>query len=283
MLCLHARGVVNKKNMERKIMSEILLITLKIFGWICVGEVGTNFTMQTISYSFYKGDKKIESVLFKPEKIDYTESLSGYGLNVNNQSDNVILMFGGSNYVAYNAIGEFGGYYDCPVFAVDYYGTQESSGHMNLKTMQKATLELYDWVQEKFPNKKITIIGHSYGCGMAAYLASIKKCENLILISGYRDLSDLYNKIIPIFWGPFKLFITNNINVKKYAKHTSDCKVYIFGSNADKTLSAKLQKKLSYCYRDASLKIYTDISHEDYLKNNRVIEDIKEIMNIHKM
>ena len=264
-------------------MPEILLITLKILGWVCIGEIGSNFSMQTISHSFYKGDKKLESVQFEPEKIDYNESLSGYGLTENPQSDNVILMFGGSYYVAYNSVGEFGGYYGCPVFAVDYYGTQGSSGHMNLKTMQKATVELYDWVQEKFPGKKITIIGHSYGCGMAAYLASVKKCENLILISGYRDLSDLYNKIIPIFWGPFKLFITNNINVKKYAKHTSDCKVYVFGSNADKTLSARLQKKLSACYKEASLKIYPDISHGDYLNDNRVIEDIKKIMGVPKM
>ena len=205
-------------------IAKILLIALKMLGWICVGELGANFIMQTISYSFYKGDKRLENVQFAPEKIDYNKSLSGYGLSENCNSDNVILMFGGSCYVAYNSVGEFGGYYGCPVFAVDYYGTQESSGHMNLKTMQKASVEFYDWIQEKFPDKKITIIGHSYGCGMAAYLASVKKSENLILISGYRDLSDLYNKVVPIFWGPFKLFITNNIIVKKYAKHTSGCK-----------------------------------------------------------
>jgi hypothetical protein len=53
---------------------------------------------------------------------------------------------------------------------------------------------------------------------MADYLASEKQCDSLILLTACRDLSDLYNKITPIFWGPFKIFISNNIEVKEYAK-----------------------------------------------------------------
>lgn len=88
--------------------------------------------MQTISYSFYKGAKQMGNIAFKPTKIQINDKLSGYAYNLDIESDNVILMFGGSNYVAYNTIGMFGGSYNSPVFAFDYYGTQDSTGKMNL-------------------------------------------------------------------------------------------------------------------------------------------------------
>ncbi|MBO5349357.1 MAG: alpha/beta fold hydrolase [Clostridia bacterium] len=234
--------------------------------------------MQKIAYSFYKGNKNLDKTTFKPEKIQFNDKLTGYGYNLNSDANHIILMFGGSSYVAYNTIGEFGGYYDCPVVSVDYYGTQNSKGKINLKTQQKSAEDLYDWVIRKYPDKKITIIGHSYGCGMAAYLASIKKCENLILLSGYRDLADMYNKFIPIFWGPMKVFISNNIDINTYAKSTK-CNVTIIGSKSDTTLSDSLQEKLANCYENANLKIYDNIVHLDYLKDLRVIVDIKAIIN----
>ena len=120
-------------------------------------------------------------------------------------------------------------------------------------------------------------MGHSYGCGMAAYLASVRECEHLILTSGYRTNADLYNKIIPVFWGPNRLFIKNNIRVDKYAKNTS-CPVTVIGSDADKTLSARLQKKLAACYSNSECKIFHGISHEDYFVTDEVVEFVKGIM-----
>ena len=76
-------------------------------------------------------------------------------------------------------------------------------------------------------------MGHSYGCGMAAYLASVRECKHLFLASGYRTNADLYNKIIPVFWGPNKVFIKNNIRADKYAKNTT-CPVTVLGSDSDK-------------------------------------------------
>lgn len=92
--------------------------------------------------------------------------------------------------------------------------------------------------------KLFILWGTGYGCGMAAYLASVRECKHLFLASGYRTNADLYNKIIPVFWGPNKVFIKNNIRVDKYAKITT-CPVTVIGSDSDKTLSAKLQKKNS--------------------------------------
>ena len=146
-------------------------------------------------------------------------------------------------------------YLECPFLAVDYYGTQDSKGNMNLQTMKKSATELYDWAQEEYPQSEIVIMGHSYGAGMATYLASVRKCKTLVLAAGYRDISDLYNKMIPIFRGPLKVFISNNIKTSEYAKSVTS-PVYIIGSKADRTLGESLQEKLSDCFENSELKIF---------------------------
>lgn len=252
-------------------------VILKIILWVLVAGLLANFVMRTVSYSFYKGDKKKDTVQVIPEKINYTDTLTGYGYNLEKESKAIILCFGGSFYVAYNTVGIFAAPYDVPFLSVDYYGTQDSPGKMNLKTMQMSAEQLYDWAKARYPDRKIVVVGHSYGCGMAAYLASARPCDKLFLLSGYRDLADFYNKMVPIFWGPMKAFITDNITVGEYAKHTA-CPVTVIGSDADKTLSSSLQKKLAECYEKAELVIFPDIQHEDYLTDERVIALISKAL-----
>jgi len=110
---------------------------------------------------------------------------------------------------------------------------------------------------------------------MAAYLASVRECEHLYLAAAYRDLSDLYNRIVPIFWGPLKVFISDDIKVSEYAARTK-CPVTIIGSEADKTLDADLQIELAKCYESAEVKIFPNIEHEFYLTDQRVISLIQE-------
>lgn len=256
---------------------EVCRIILKIVMWILIGGFGCNFIMQTISYSFYKGAKQMDKISYSPVKIQFDEKLTGYGYNLNAKADKIILFFGGSNCIAYNSVGKYGGKYDCPFISADYYGTQNSKGKMNLKSMQQTAIDLHNWAIQTYPNKKIIIMGHSYGTGIAAYLASVKECDTLILLAAYRDLSDLYNKIIPIFWGPAKIFISNNIQLTEYAKNTT-CKTYIIGSTSDKTLDANLQKKVESCYKNAKIMIYKNVEHGNYLIDGQVINYVKGVI-----
>lgn len=256
---------------------ETCRIILMIFMWILILGFVCNIVMQTVSYSFYKNAKQDINAAFLPKHIQLNEKLSGYGYNLENNSDKVILFFGGSNYIAYNSVAKFGGIFDYPFVSADYYGSQESLGKMNLKSMQKTATDLYDWTKKNYPDKKIVVMGHSYGSGIAAYLASKKTCDSLVLLAAYRDLSDLYNKIIPIFWGPLKIFISNNILLKDYAKNIN-CNTYIIGSTADKTLNDKLQKKVCECFSDARLMIFNNVQHEKYLLEQNVVEYINAVL-----
>lgn len=256
---------------------EIIRVILKIVMWILIVGFGCNFIMQFISYSFYKNAKAMPKINCTPQFIQITDTLTGYGYNLNAQSDYILLFFGGSNYIAYNSVGTYAKEFDCPFIAVDYYGTQASKGKMNLSSMQQSSTDLYDWVKEQYPFSRIVIMGHSYGTGIATYLASVRECESLVLAAGYRDLSDLYNKMTPIFWGPLKIVISNNIQTSEYAKKVK-CPVFVMGSTEDKIVSMSLQEKLAACFEKSELKIFDDISHEDYFAKKEVIEYILTIL-----
>ena len=158
--------------MEKKKVN-IAYIVLKIIMFVLIAFFATDAIMQYISYSFYKGDRQLKKVAYEPVEIQINESLYGYGYNMDVEDDKVILFFGGSMYIAYNTVGMYGGRFDCPFLSVDYYGTQRSKGKMNLRTMQQAAEELYDYAALEYPGRDIYVFGHSYGCGMAAYLASV--------------------------------------------------------------------------------------------------------------
>lgn len=262
--------------MERKM--DTVRVLLKAAMWFLIAGFGCNFIMQTISYSFYKRAKKMSDVSCTPQLIRFTDTLTGYGNNLDAENkEKVILFFGGSNYIAYNSVGKYSSKFDYPFISADYYGTQDSRGKMNLKTMKQSAEDLYEWTKAHYPDSDIIIIGHSYGTGIATYLASVRECHSLIIAAGYRDVSDLYNKIIPIFRGPLKIFISNNIRTAEYAKNV-ECPVYIIGSTGDKVLDASLQEKLSYSFKNPEVKIFDGITHENYFNSENVIDYIKQVM-----
>jgi pimeloyl-ACP methyl ester carboxylesterase len=135
----------------------------------------------------------------------------------------------------------------------------------------------YDHLRPLIPGKaEIMAMGHSYASGMAVYLASQRPCSKLVVIAGYRDVSDLYNKMIPIFWGPFKYFITNNIKTKDYAPGVD--KTLIITSDGDRTLSRKLQYKLAPYFKDSEVKEFPGIAHTDYLFKDEVVSFIESFL-----
>ncbi len=135
---------------------KMLRIILKIIMWVLIGGFLANFILRSVSYSFYKGNKQMKNVSVIPEKVNYTDTLTGYAYNLDKESDTVILCFGGSFYVAYNSVGIFAANFDVPFLAVDYYyGTQDSKGKMNLHSMQASAESFYDWAKEKYPGRKL--------------------------------------------------------------------------------------------------------------------------------
>ena len=140
--------------LKRENAMEIIRIILKVLMWFLIIGFSCNFIMQTVSYSFYKSAKKITEISYEPQFIQFNNTLTGYGYNLDKSSDRIILFFGGSNYIAYNSVATYSGKFDCPFISADYYGTQDSKGRINLKTMQQTSIELYDWAKKSIRKHK---------------------------------------------------------------------------------------------------------------------------------
>lgn len=57
---------------------------------------------QQVMLLLYKNANKMEDITYAPEYIKMTDTLSGYGYNIKANTNQIILFFGGSNYIAYN-------------------------------------------------------------------------------------------------------------------------------------------------------------------------------------
>lgn len=258
-------------------MSILIKIILKVLFWVLVGGIGFNYIMRFISYSFYKRAKRNGKMEETVRRIEIDNSLIGYVGSINfHEKKKVILYFGGSGEIAYNAVLSYAKMFNDYIFAcVDYKGTQESKGRMNLKTMKESALQLYDYIikQDYADTSHIVIMGYSYGTGIAAYLTSKRTCAKLVLIAGYRDICDLYNKIIPVFLGPLRIFVTDNINAKTYAANIQ-AETLLITSDGDKTINKKIPQALSKYFKNAIVKEFKGIDHTDYWKHEEVVSYI---------
>lgn len=240
-----------------------------------------NLVFRFISYSFYKNAKKSvkQDNTIKRMEIGKDKDLIGYIKSTDfNSSKKTIIFFGGSGDIAYNAALKYGAIFkDYTFVSVDYAGTQESKGSMNLNTMQMSAVKLYDHIINlSCVNKdSVYVVGYSYGTGIAAYLASVRSCSGLTLVAPYRDVSDLYNAIIPIFHSPFGWFITDNINTKEYAKAVK-AKTLIITSDTDKSINCKIPYSLASNFKNASVKKFKGISHETYFSHEAVTHEVKD-------
>lgn len=262
-------------------MSIWIKIILKVLFWVLVGGISFNYIMRFISYSFYKRAKRNGKMEETVQRIEIGNSLIGYVRSINfHEKKKVILYFGGSGEIAYNAVLSYGKLFSNYIFAcVEYKGTQESKGKMNLKTMQESALELYDYlVKQDYINiSHIVVIGYSYGTGIATYLASKRTCAKLILIAGYRDICDLYNKIIPVFLGPLRIFVTDNIDAKTYAANVK-AETLLITSDGDKTINKKIPQALSKYFKNAIVREFKEINHADYWKHEEVVSYIRKFI-----
>ena len=100
--------------------------------------------------------------------------------------------------------------YEC--WMVDYPGYGKSTGKLTTENMQLAAIELYKMARAKYPYKKIIVYGKSLGTGLAAWLASVRDCKQLILETPYYSLASLsfgYVPIMPVGWLTRLNFTTN--------------------------------------------------------------------------
>ena len=87
------------------------------------------------------------------------------------------------------------------VWMEDYPGFGKSIGNRNEKILYQQAEQLYKLAATKFTKDSTIIYGKSLGTGIAAYLAAVKGCRQLILETPYYNIPALLNSYLPIYPG----------------------------------------------------------------------------------
>ena len=85
------------------------------------------------------------------------------------------------------------------VWMEDYPGFGKSIGARNEKLLYLQAEEIYTLAAIRFSKDSIIIFGKSFGTGIAAYVASVKKCKHLIVETPYYSIPDLFAYYAPVY------------------------------------------------------------------------------------
>ncbi|MBM3412327.1 MAG: alpha/beta hydrolase [Bacteroidetes bacterium] len=91
------------------------------------------------------------------------------------------------------------------VLMMDYPGYGKSRGEISEQKIYQWAIWAYQLARKQFSSNEIIIYGKSLGTGVAAYLASVKDCRQLILETPYTNFPAVFSYYAPIY--PFKTLL----------------------------------------------------------------------------
>lgn len=109
-----------------------------------------------------------------------------------------LIYFGGN---AEDVSGNFDGFVAAlpghALYLVNYRGYGGSSGSPTEANLFADALAVYDQVRQQHP--RIAVVGRSLGSGVAAYLASQREVEKLVLVTPYDSIANVAQSHYPFF------------------------------------------------------------------------------------
>ena len=85
------------------------------------------------------------------------------------------------------------------VWMIDYPGYGKSTGPLTEQRLYQFAAQLYTLAAGRFTKDSIVIYGKSLGSGIASWLASRKKCRQLILETPYFSLTSICQHYFPVY------------------------------------------------------------------------------------
>lgn len=164
----------------------------------------------------------------------------------------LVIYFGGNAEVSYTNLlmrelldqwGYFAGYH---YLFVDYEGYGFNRGRASYLNMYEQSLAVFDYAVA-LPNvdsSRIVAMGFSLGTGSAVHLAANRPVAGLIIVAPFANGYDLYNNVLPIFFGPMRLLVRQKLPSDEFApKVTSP--VLIIASRGDEIVPFSSSERLA--------------------------------------
>jgi len=178
------------------------------------------------AYNFAAPHKEV--LLPYSEKSD----ISIVQFTVDTPAKGVVLYFHGnrtniSRYEKFASIFTKHGY---EVWMIDYPGYGKSTGEFTEKMLYDWALVFYKLARVRFSTDSIIIYGKSFGSGIAAQLASVRDCRNLILETPYYDFPSVPGQYLPIY--PLRMMMHFKIPTYQYLQKVTS-PITIFHGTSD--------------------------------------------------
>lgn len=143
------------------------------------------------------------------------EGLVLRGWTVNPGRAKAIVYFGGNGESIQDSRDEFARWFrGHTAYLVAYRGYGASDGQPDEKTLLADALAVFDRVQSQHPGQPISVIGRSLGSGVAAYVASKRPVDKLVLVTPYDSLAEIGQAHYP--WLPVRWLSTQRYESATY-------------------------------------------------------------------
>jgi len=198
----------------------------------------------------------------------------------------LLIHFGGNGECSYidmrnrevnNQWKYFEGYHQ---LSVDYEGYGLNEGSTHYLNMYEQALAVYDYAVT-LPNADaghIVAMGYSLGTGSAVYMSANRPVAGLILAAPYANGYDLYNNVIPAFYGPAKALVRQKLPSDRYAPDVT-CPVLVIAGRKDEVVPFSSSERLSALFSgDTELMALEHASHGSIFQTTGVMDKIKAFL-----
>jgi fermentation-respiration switch protein FrsA (DUF1100 family) len=220
------------------------------------------FLPTTLEHNYqYEFDFPFEELFLKTEENTIINALH---FKVENPKG-VILYFHGNagDLSRWGNITEYFSKMNYDVLVMDYRTYGKSEGKLSEQAFYKDAQYCYGYLLKQYSEDEITLYGRSLGTGIASYLASKNKPNQLILETPYYSILDVAEHRFPMF--PVKQLLKYHFPTFQYLPKVS-CPITIIHGTDDSVVPYSSAKKLS----ELKLHNLDFITVEDGTHNNLI-------------
>jgi pimeloyl-ACP methyl ester carboxylesterase len=205
--------------------------------------------------------------------------VSGWMLHQVEGKAPLVLYFGGNGENASARVlrliesGTQSAFSGCNFAFLDYPGYGKSSGSPSEASIQQMGLDVYDALaaREDVDASRIVLFGYSLGTGVANYVASCRPAAGLMLMAPYADGFDLYNSMVPIFYGPLRALVAFRMESVRFAEEIT-LKPLVVASLDDGTVPFASSERLAEAYPAGCNFVRMEgLGHNDFWGSDEVL------------
>jgi fermentation-respiration switch protein FrsA (DUF1100 family) len=172
-----------------------------------------------------------------------------------------VIYFGGNaEDVAYSYPTLFRAFPDQALYLMKYRGYGGSTGKPTEAGLFRDAVALYDMVQKR--HSKIVVVGRSLGSGVAAYLASVRKVERLVLVTPFDSVEAVAAE--KFRYSPVRWLLRDKYESSKYVQNLS-APTLIVAAARDEVIPMARTQGLLEKFRPgvASMHVVEGVGHND--------------------